>query len=525
MSSEEADHVLAHSASLTVPRSIVGCVPALWRGLLFPGTSPAAGGGRWSSWLWLLILPSLLLYPCLSFHLFEPDEGRYAEIPREMLQRGEWIVPYLQGQPYLDKPPLLYWLVMGSYQMFGVSDWSARLPPALAIHACILLTYWLGRRSLGERAAFAGALLLCLAPGFLCVGRLLILDGLLALWVTLSLLAGFEAVRGARLRWCWWLAAASACGLGILTKGPVALLLLVPPLIAQRWLSGGVRIGRWAWLALAGVLLAINLPWYVAMSLRVPEFARYFLWEHNVVRFLAPFDHLRPIWFYMPIVLFGLMPGTLLLLPALRFFLANDAEQANKRCRELGFCLLAGGWCVLFFSLSGCKLPTYILPAFPPLALALGYCLSVSRWQTSRWVPAVGGAFGVLLLAAHYVAIPWYADHHSPFGQEDLVLRYCADPETALVCYPRSLDSIGFYLQRDDLRNFRGKETMEMLEFLKRQPKAVVMCSHRHSMETLRRTLPPELRLIAQEKLFGSSRSGPDGWCYMAVVERIGACP
>src|SRR6516164_1613988 len=126
------------------PRSFLACLPWIWAQILFPGRSPSPESWRWASVLWLFIVPGFLLYPCMSFWLFEPDEGRYAEIPREMLARGEWIVPYLQGQPYLDKPPLLYWLVMGSYRLLGVHDWSARLVPALAIHLCILLTYLLG---------------------------------------------------------------------------------------------------------------------------------------------------------------------------------------------------------------------------------------------------------------------------------------------------------------------------------------------------------------------------------------------
>ena len=112
------------------------------------------------SLLILLVLPALLLYVSMSFPLFEPDEGRYAEIPREMMVRGEWVVPYLQAEPYLDKPPLLYWLVTLSYRAFGTHVWAARLVPALAIHLCVLLTYLFGRRILGERAAFYGALML-----------------------------------------------------------------------------------------------------------------------------------------------------------------------------------------------------------------------------------------------------------------------------------------------------------------------------------------------------------------------------
>src|SRR5205823_13965997 len=218
--------------------------PYLWKHVLFPGADPLPETCRTLRLLSLIVLPSLLLYGCLSFHLLEPDEGRYAEIPREMLARGDWIVPYLQGEPYLDKPPLLYWLVMGSYALCGVHDWAARLVPALAVHGCILLLYLLGRLSLGARAAFWGALLLALMPGFVGMGRLLLLDGVLALWVTLALLAAFEAARGPALRPGWWVLSAVTGGLGVLTKGPVICLLVLPPLWLHRRLSGeGARVG------------------------------------------------------------------------------------------------------------------------------------------------------------------------------------------------------------------------------------------------------------------------------------------
>src|SRR5438105_14472572 len=118
---------------------------------------------------------------------------------------------------------------MLSYRAFGVHDWSARLVPTLAIHATLLIVYLIGRRSLGERGAFWGALLLGLSPGFVSMGRLLLLDGLLTLWVTLTIMAAFEAVRGQSLRWSWWFLSALACGLGILTNGPIRLILVVPP--------------------------------------------------------------------------------------------------------------------------------------------------------------------------------------------------------------------------------------------------------------------------------------------------------
>jgi 4-amino-4-deoxy-L-arabinose transferase-like glycosyltransferase len=479
------------------PRRLPAWLPFLWSQALFPGKAPAWDALRPWALAFLLVVPAVLLYGCLSFHLFEPDEGRYAEIPREMLLRGEWIVPYLQGEPYLDKPPLLYWLVMLSYRAFGPHNWSARLVPAVAIHLCVLLTYLLGRRSLGERPAFWGALLLALAPGFVSIGRLLVLDGLLTLWVSLSLFATFEAVRGTYLRRGWWLLAALACGLGVLTKGPVAVLLLVPPLWAYRRLTGKSCTISWAAiLVFVAVALAVALPWYVAICCRLPSFARHFLWQHNVVRFVAPFDHLRPVWFYGPVLLAGLVPGTLLIVPFVRFLCSAEPTTAARRCPALGFTLLAGGWCVLFFSLAGSKLPTYVMPAFPPLCLALGYFLAGSRWQDSRWPRWVGGVAFALMCAGHNLVLPWYSDYRAPLGRLTELKDYCENRDLPIICYPRNCDSVAFYVGRDDLRSYRSKETHVLVHFLQTHPRAVLLFTHRNSLESLRHALTPDLQLV-----------------------------
>jgi 4-amino-4-deoxy-L-arabinose transferase-like glycosyltransferase len=476
--------------------------------------------------LLLLFLPAILLYPRAGFHLFEPDEGRYAEIPREMLARGEWVVPYLQGEPYLDKPPLLYWLVMASYRVLGVQDWSARLVPALALHACVLLTYLLGRRSLGERPAFWGSLLLSLAPGFMSMGRLLLLDGLLALWVVAALLCAFEAIRGPYLRWTWWLAAALACGLGVLTKGPIALLLLVPPLWAHRRLAGAACVIPWAArLAFLAVVLAVAVPWYVGVCVRVPEFAYHFLWEHNVVRFLTPFDHLEPVWYYGPVVLAGLLPATLWLVPFARFLLAGDEATARLRTPELGFVLLAGGWGVVFFTLSGCKLPTYVLPAFPLLALAVGYFLSVTSWRRSPWPRRVVATAFVVLCVGHNLAVPWYAWYRSPMGRAAVVARYCGDRHVPVICYPRGCDSVSFYLGRDDFRSFRSKQIDALRDALQQQPRTVVLFTHRHSLRGLRQFLPPELRLTEETHVGLARIPGVPDWLAQKLTIWTGETP
>jgi 4-amino-4-deoxy-L-arabinose transferase-like glycosyltransferase len=475
----------------------------------------------------LLVLPGFLLYPCLSFNLFEPDEGRYAQIPFEMLARGDWTVPYLQAEPYLDKPPLLYWLVMGCYAVLGVYDWAARLVPALAVHATVLLTYLFGRRRVGERAAFWGALALVLAPGFLGMGRFLLHDGLLTLWVTLAFFAVWEALVGREadapagpslarrangVRWGWWLTGALASGLGILTKGPVVLLLIAPPFWLHRRLAGaGAVLGRRHLLAFLGVALAVALPWYAAVCQRMPDFARHFLWQHNVVRFLQPFDHKEPVWYYVPILLVGLLPASLLLPGFVRFLLSGDPRVNRRRTPELGLLLLAGGWCFLFFSLSGSKLPTYVLPAFPPLALAVGTYVAQTRWQTSRWLTAVVGGCWLLAAAGHYAALPLVAQARSPMCRAEDIRDVCGDRSVPVVCFPRSLDSVAFYTARDDLRTFRSKQTPQLLQFLAGQRRTVVLCTHFHSLEQLRAVLPRGLRV---------GRSFQAGDYAVAVVEQ-----
>src|SRR5439155_11074919 len=135
-------------------------------------------------------------------------------------------------------------------------------------------------RSFGEGSAFWGARLLSLAPGFTSMGRLLVLDGLLRFFATLGLLAAFEAIRGERFRWGWWLVAALACALGVLTKGPVALILVAPPLWFYRRLTKCSAPLTWrAVAASVAVVLAVSLPWYVALCFRIPDFGRYFFWE------------------------------------------------------------------------------------------------------------------------------------------------------------------------------------------------------------------------------------------------------
>jgi dolichol-phosphate mannosyltransferase len=320
-----------------------------------------------------MFLAGGLLFHGLSYPLVEPDEGRYAEIGRCMAASNDWIVPRFNGELYLDKPPLFYWLVGICVRLFGAQEWSVRLVPSTATFLTILATYFFGRRMLGERRALLGMFALTLMGGVILAGRMLILDAVLTLMVVLALFTAHEAVRGDCLRKRWWLSSAFFCALGILVKGPVALALVVPPVLAYSWLNrqpGRPRLVNW--LPYGIVVLAVIAPWFLAISIQCPEFPGYFFVNQHLVRYLGQEHHPQPIWFYVPVLLGGCLPWSLLLFPMGAFVFSRKPELRARRTRAMGFLLISSAWCFAFFSASRGKLAPYLLPAFAPLALLLG---------------------------------------------------------------------------------------------------------------------------------------------------------
>jgi dolichol-phosphate mannosyltransferase len=372
-----------------------------WSIVLFPSRttpSPAATSSGPASWgragngaatALLGLLAGLLFWGHLAYPFVEPDESRYAQISLEMLQSGDFVVPRLLGEPYLDKPPLLYWVTAASFQAFGPHEFGARFPSALAAVLTVLITFGLGTPLFGSRPAFLASLMLLLSLGFVLSGRFLIMDGPLALFTTVCLLASFLAVRGPHVRLSWWLLAAVACSLGILTKGPVAVVLAVPPLVSLLWLDprhARVRIGHW--LAAIAVILLVTAPWFILIAQRQGEFASHFLWKHHVLRFVSAFNHQAPVWYYLPVLFLGMFPSSLLFGPTLGFLFGRRDGLRRLRTAELGAVALAAAWILLFFSASSCKLPTYILPAVPLLCLVQGFMLHhllSGAYATSAW--------------------------------------------------------------------------------------------------------------------------------------------
>ncbi len=482
--------------------ALLGRLPAYWSSALFPDQAAPQQAGR-AAILYeplLALAACLLFFSCLDCPLQEPEETLYAEVPRQMLAEGRFLVPVRHGQNYYDKPPLLYWLVMGSYRVFGVHAWAARLVPAAAALLCVLIAYRWARWAAGPRAAFAGALMLCLSPRFAQIARMLTTNVLLTLWVTAALAAAHRALAGPAVSRRWWLLSALACGLGLLTKGPVAPVLVAVPVALYGALDRrAARVGGRLWLAYLAVAVGLAAPWFVAVAVRDPSFLDYFVWTHHVRRFLDPIDHLQPAWYYMPVLLAGVVPWALLL-PGFAAYLVRRVPPSGgpQRTAALGFFLLAGLWGLLFFSASACKRPSYLLPAMPPLALALGCYVdavtAAGRLRRVCWGCAAGVTFVILFAAAVWV-LPEYTRKYSARDQFVPHARACAGA-VPVMAYPHGWDAVNFYLQRSDVRVFRKGGLGDMVSALERQPRSLVVVKTDASLTSFLGALPASLEFV-----------------------------
>ncbi len=299
----------------------------------------------------------------------EPDEGRYAEIPREMVETGDYIVPHLDYVRYFEKPPLLYWATALSFRIFGLSEWSARLPNALAALLTVLLLYAGVARWFTPEAALLSAVMLISSFGFFTMARILTIDMLLSCTLFLSLIFFYDFYRQKKPKFMYLFYTCLA--LATLAKGPVAPLLVGLSLLIFLLLERRVSFLR-ELLSVKGMLLyaVLVVPWFVAIALREKEFLRFFVIDQNFLRFLTQ-KHNRsgPVYYFLPVLFGGLFPWSIFIPKALAIY---------WRTKELRLFLIWFFVVLLFFSLSGSKLPPYILPAFPALAILLG-CLFQDR--------------------------------------------------------------------------------------------------------------------------------------------------
>lgn len=336
----------------------------------------------------LLILLSLLTFfaGLGRSAISDSDEAFYAEAAREMVESGDWITPYHNYEYRFQKPILYYWLAALTYQVAGVSAWSARLPSALSGLGLALVAWACASRWYGRRTGLMAGVVVATSFGYFAMARQSLPDLPLAFFVTLATWAGIVAVGDAATRGqarAWLMLAAAAAAAGMLTKGPLGVLLpglvLIPVMWAERRRRGLLGETRLVdWIAAAALFLAIAAPWYVAMYARhgQPYLEGFFI-DDNLERFTAAdrFNGPRPPYYYPAILAAGLLPWS-------PFFLLCAGPLVDRlRRRALGLIerrlLIWTFLPLLFFYLSQGQQPRYALPLVPPLAMLLARAIIV----------------------------------------------------------------------------------------------------------------------------------------------------
>jgi len=359
----------------------------------------AASAGWWLllGVLWLANLP---LRP-----LFDPDEGRYAEIPREMVASGDWVTPTLNDLKYFEKPPLQYWATAALYRVFGVHEWTARLYATALGFLCIPLVFAFCRRiGYGTDTAVIAATLLAINPYFAITGQLNLLDQGFTFFLSAALFSFVVAQRehgAAQRSRNWMLLTWAALGLAVLSKGVVTLVLAGATLAAYLAVTRDLALLRRLHLRAGLALFAlVTVPWFWLVQSRNPEFFQFFFVREHVERFLTTIhDRIEPFWYFLPIMLVALLP---VVGNWRRWRLAKiEGERTPGEFRAELFLIL---WCAIVFVLFSCsqsKLASYVLPVMPPLAVVLA---RVTQAQPSAFGRAKWITVGFLLLIAAALA-------------------------------------------------------------------------------------------------------------------------
>ena len=304
--------------------------------------------------------------------LIEPDEGRYAEIPREMLERCDFVTPLLNYVKYFEKPPLHYWLNAVFMSLFGRNEFAARFAGALMGLLSVLLVYHVGRRLFGRRSGLLAALILGTCTGFLAQARLNITDMTLTCTLSASLAFFIVAAReDERHKGLYYHLSYACAALAVLAKGLIGIvfpgaIVFLFLLLTRRWrLLKEMRLATGI-----PLFLAVAAPWFILVSMRNPEFARFFFIHEHFERFTSTVHgRYQPLWFFIPILIGTMLPWSLFIPTALRrVWRERNTAEGDARL----YLVIWAAFIFLFFSKSNSKLVPYILPVFPALALLIG---------------------------------------------------------------------------------------------------------------------------------------------------------
>lgn len=334
-----------------------------------------------------------------AYGLWEPDEARYAEIAREMLALHDFVTPHLDYVPYVEKPPLLYWLTALAMRLFGTNEFAARLTSAAAAISGLGAVYYFSRRVLGRPQAILAVAVLATSALYALMAQVLTTDMLLTATLSVALFAFYLHWSSGR-GWCWVMY--GAIGLAVLTKGPIGIVISLLAgaifLLSEGQLRGALRRFRVA--GGFGVIALIAAPWFVAISVQQPYFLDfYFVGEHLRRFFESSYSHGQPIYYYVPVILGGMLPWSLLV-P----FIPWQSLPRNPARR---FCLIAAATIFVVFSLASAKLIPYILPALPFLSVVIAdglFTFIDSRGADCRRLAIVGPLLGIIAAGVLTVA-------------------------------------------------------------------------------------------------------------------------
>lgn len=341
-----------------------------------------------------------------------PDEPRYAEVAREMFVSGDYVSTRLCGCLWFEKPALLYWMSAAGYHLFGVNEFAARLPSALAALTTVAFLYVALRRLALPRLALAAALVLATSGIFIAYARVATPDMILAAAMTAALLAALLFTRASgRARSIYWALSCLFMGLGMLAKGLVGVVLVVAILAVYSLVSGQLRSMRWRdFLVGLVVFLAVAGTWYVPVTMQHGwSFIEEFFIRHHFERYTTnEFGHPQPVYFFVLVALAGTAPWTFFVMPAAaRLRSLRPRNDIRDSIMTLAWVWVAVP--LLFFSVSESKLPGYILPIFPALAVIIGAevervwegdrnrALRGALWMTALTLVCIGAAFMIYL--------------------------------------------------------------------------------------------------------------------------------